>query len=158
LLSPEGRTLRRALVAELLHDPDAAGARVGSLGPLLSADPSLSGRRILDRLVAFLFSPEGEETRQQLAAGFQRNGSVDLVRIMDVVAVAQQLHPEFRASTLLRALGSYLWSDEGKPARNEMLAAGAQRLLSGVLSPLSRLARPIPPPSRLPASSGSEGD
>ncbi|MFN2226560.1 MAG: ABC1 kinase family protein, partial [Anaerolineae bacterium] len=158
LLSAEGKTLRRALVAELVREPDAAAARVGSLGPLLSADPSLSGRRILDRLVAFLFSPEGEETRQQLAAGFQRNGSVDLVRIMDVVAVAQQLHPEFRASTLLRALGSYLWSDEGKPARNEMLAAGAQRLLSGVLSPLSRLARPIPPPSRLPASSGSEGD
>ena len=158
LLSPEGRTLRRALVAELVREPEAAAARVGNLGPLLRADPSLSGRRILDRLVAFLFSAEGEETRQQLAAGFQHNGSVDLVRLMDVAAVAQQLHPEFRASTLIRALGSYLWSDKGKPARNEMLAAGAQRLLSGVLSPLSRLARPIPPPSRLPASSGSEGD
>jgi len=158
LLSPEGKALRRALVAELLQDPDSAAARVGSLGPLLSADPSLSGRRIMARLVAFLFSPEGEETRQQLAAGFRSSGGVDLVRLMDVSAVAQQLHPEFGASTLIRALGSYLWSDKGKPVRNEMLAAGAQRLLSGVLSPLSRLARPIPAPTRVPATSGSEGD
>lgn len=158
LLSPEGEALRQALVAELLHDPGSAAGRLDSLGPLLSADPTLSGRRILDRLVGFLFSPEGEETRQQLAAGFRRNGGVDLARLMDVSAVAQKLHPEFRTSTLIRALGSYLWSEEGKPVRNEMLAAGAQRLLSGVLSPLSRLARPIPPPARVPAASGSEGD
>jgi hypothetical protein len=158
LLSPEGRTLRRALVAELLHDPGSAAGRVEGLAPLLSADPSLSGRRILDRLIAFLLSPEGEETRQQLAAGFRRNGSVDLVRLMDIAAVAQKLHPEFRTSTLLRALGSYLWSDQGKPLRNDMLAAGAQRLLASVLSPLSRLARPISPPSQMRAVSGSEGD
>lgn len=158
LLSPEGETLRRVLVAELLHDPGSAAGRVGSLGPLLSADPSLSGRRILDRLVAFLFSPEGEETRQQLAAGFRRNGSVDLVRLMEVSSVAQKLHPDFRASTLVRALGSYLWSDQGKPLRDEMLSVGAQRLLSGLLSPLSRLARPIPAPTQVRAGSGSEGD
>jgi predicted unusual protein kinase regulating ubiquinone biosynthesis (AarF/ABC1/UbiB family) len=158
LLSPEGKTLRRALVAELLHDPASAAGRVEGLAPLLSADPSLSGRRILDRLIAFLFSPEGEETRQQLAAGFRRNGSVDLVRLMDISAVAQKLHPEFRTSTLLRALGSYLWSDQGKPLRNDMLATGAQRLVASVLSPLSRLARPISPPSQVRAVSGSEGD
>jgi predicted unusual protein kinase regulating ubiquinone biosynthesis (AarF/ABC1/UbiB family) len=158
LLSPEGRALRQALVAELLRDPDSASDRVGSLGPLLSADPSLSGRWILDRLIAFLFSPEGEEIRRQLAAGFRHNGSVDLVRLMDVSATLQKLHPDFRVSTLIRALGSYLWSEEGKPARNEMLAAGAQRLLSGVLTPLSRLARPIPAPTRVHVPSGSEGD
>ena len=158
LLSPEGRTLRQALVAELLRDPNSAADRVGSLGPLLSADPSLSGRWILDRLIAFLFSPEGEEIRRQLAAGFRHNGRVDLVRLMDVSTTLQKLHPDFRVSTLIRALGSYLWSEEGKPARNEMLAAGAQRLLSGVLTPLSRLARPIPAPTQVHASSGSEGD
>ncbi len=158
LLSPEGRTLRRALVAELVHDPGSAADRVESLGPLLSADPSLSGRRILERLIAFLFSPEGEETRQQLAASFRRNGSVDLVRLMELSAMAQKLHPEFRASTLIQALGSYLWSQEGKPVRNEMLAVGAQRLLAGFLSPLSRLARPIPAPTRAHAASSSEGD
>jgi predicted unusual protein kinase regulating ubiquinone biosynthesis (AarF/ABC1/UbiB family) len=158
LLSPQGKTLRRALVAELLQDPGSAARQVERLGPLLSSDPTLSGRRILDRLIAFLFSPEGEDTREQLAAGFRRNGSVDLIRLMDVSAVAQKLHPDFRVSTLVRALGSYLWSEEGKLVRDEMLAAGAQRLVASVLSPLSRLARPTSAPTRVRVSSGSEGD
>ncbi len=148
LLAPEGADLRRALVADLVRDPDSAGDRIGALGPLLTSDSSLSGRAILDKLIAFLMSPEGAETRQQLAAGLGDNGSFDLVRVMDLAGMAGRLHPEFRTGTLLRALGGYLWSEEGKPARNEMLRAGAERLVGGLAKALGRLAKPTPPPGQ----------
>jgi hypothetical protein len=150
LLSPEGAALRRALIADLLHSPETSSSRIEGVAPLLTADRSLSGRAILDRLIAFLLSPEGEETRNQLFAGLRptNNGGLDLVRVMDLASVLGQLHPDFRAGTLIRALSGYLLSDEGKPVRNEWLMAGARRILDGVLRPLSRLAQPIPPPVR----------
>jgi predicted unusual protein kinase regulating ubiquinone biosynthesis (AarF/ABC1/UbiB family) len=160
LLSPEGAALRRALIADLVADPDSAAERIGALGPLLTSDASLSGRAILDKLIAFLMSPEGEETRAQLAAGLRSNGSFDPVRVMDLAALAGRIHPDFHTSTLLRALGGYLWSDEGKPVRNEMLKAGAGRLIGGLANLLSRLARPIEPPTYPPPRSVAlaEGD
>ena len=150
LLSPEGAALRRALVADLLHEPQASAGRFEELGRLLAADPSLSGRAILERLVAFLLSPEGEETRAQLADGLRNggDGSFDLARVIDLVSLAGRLHPGFGASTLIRALGGYLWSEEGKPVRNELLMAGVQRLMGGILGPLNRLAQPAMPPAR----------
>jgi predicted unusual protein kinase regulating ubiquinone biosynthesis (AarF/ABC1/UbiB family) len=150
LFSPEGAALRRALVADLVRDPESAEARLASLGPLLTSDHSLSGRQILDKLIAFLFSPEGEETRAQLTAGLRSDGNLDMVRVMDIVEMARKLHPDFRTGTLLRALGSYFWSEEGKPARDELLKAGAERVVGGLASVLSRLARPIEPPNSPP--------
>jgi predicted unusual protein kinase regulating ubiquinone biosynthesis (AarF/ABC1/UbiB family) len=144
LLSSEGAALRRALVADLLRDPQSSSGRFGKLGQLLTTDPSLSGQAILDRLVAFLLSPEGDETRAQLAAGVRSNGSFDLARVMDLAGLAKRLHPEFRVGTLIRALGGYLWSEEGKPFRDQLLMSGTQRLVGSVTSLVSRLARPAP--------------
>lgn len=150
LLSPEGATLRRALVADLLSDPDSAAARIEGLAPLVSSDPSLSGRRILERITAFLLSPEGEETRHQLAEGLRSNGSggLDLVGALELASVAGRLHPEFRIGTLIRGFGSYILSPEAGPVRSKLLAAGTQRLADGVLGQVSRLTRPAPPPGR----------
>lgn len=158
LLSPEGAALRRALIAAMLSEPESAAKRVEELAPLLTSDPSVSGRAILDRLIAFLLSPEGEETRQQLVTGLRSsaNGNLDLARVMDLASMARQLHPDFRASTLVRALGSYLLSEEGAPARNDLLAAGAYRIMSGIRGSLSLLARPTPPPVRKIALAESE--
>jgi predicted unusual protein kinase regulating ubiquinone biosynthesis (AarF/ABC1/UbiB family) len=146
LLAPEGTALRRALIADLLADPEAAAQRVEQLAPLLSTDRSLSGRTILDKLVAFLLSPEGMETREQLAAGLRGNGNgngrADLSRLVELASMASRLHPDFRASTLLSSLGSYLLSEEGKPARNQILTTGAQWAVGGIVSALGRLARP----------------
>lgn len=159
LLAPEGAALRRALITDLLGDPESAAQRIEHLAPLLSTDRSLSGRIILDKLVAFLFSPEGMETREQLTAGLRGNGNgngrPDLSRLVELTSMASRLHPEFRASTLLSSLGSYLLSEEGKPARNQMLSTGAQWALGGIASALGRLARPpasIPQVSALPES------
>lgn len=104
----------------------------------------------MDRLVAFLLSPEGEETRMQLADGLRANGngSFDLARIMELASLARRLHPEFRASTLVRSLGGYLLSAEGRPARNQLLETGALRLLDGIAGQLNRLARPANVSSR----------
>jgi len=155
LLSPEGAALRRALVADLLRAPDSSAGRIEGLAPLLTADPTLSGRDILDRLIAFLLSPEGEETRRQLAEGL-RNGSngsrqVDWTRLADLAGMASQLHPDFRLGTLVRSLGSYLLSPEGRPARSQALAAGARLVAVRLAGALSRLARPTTPgPRALP--------
>jgi hypothetical protein len=148
LLAPEGAALRRALIADLVRDPEAASQRLEALGPLLTSDASLSGRAILDKLIAFLMSPEGEETRALLAAGLRSNGSFDLAQVMDLAAIAGKLHPEFRTSTLLRALGGYLWSEEGKPVRNGLLKAGAERVIGGLANALGRLAKPTEPPTQ----------
>jgi predicted unusual protein kinase regulating ubiquinone biosynthesis (AarF/ABC1/UbiB family) len=152
LLSPEGAALRRALISDLLSDPESAAQRVEQLAPLLSTDRSLSGRSILDKLVAFLFSPEGMETRAQLTAGLRAsgngNGRSDLARFMELVSVASRLHPDFRASTLIGSLGSYLLSEEGKPTRNQLLTTSAQWAIGGVVSALGRLARPTAPPTQ----------
>ncbi len=158
ILSAEGAPLRRALIADLLHDPQAAVDRFADLGRLLTADRTLSGRAILDRLVAFLFSPEGEETRAHLIAGLRSgdDGSLDLVRLMDLVGLLRRIHPDFRAGTLLRALGGYLWSEEGKPVRNELLAVGAQWVIGGLAGALSRLSRPAPPLKRKVVLAGGE--
>jgi predicted unusual protein kinase regulating ubiquinone biosynthesis (AarF/ABC1/UbiB family) len=164
LLSPEGAALRRALVTDLLQAPEASAGRIEGLAPILTADRSLSGRAILDRLVAFVLSPAGEETRAQLAAGLSArgngNGRLDLSRAMDIASLAGRLHPEFGLGTLLRALGGYLMSEEGKPARNELLVAGAQRVVDGLTGVLNRLSRsssrPEPPPA--PAVAAAEGE
>ncbi len=151
LLSPEGATLRTALITDLLANPEAASERVEQLAPLLKADRSLSGRAILDKLVAFFLSPEGEETRALLLDGLRAGGNgharVDLSRLMNLASMASQLHPEFRTSSLVSAVGSYLLSEEGKPARNQILSAGTQWAVGGVVAALGRLARPTPPPT-----------
>jgi hypothetical protein len=79
-----------------------------------------------------------------------RNGNngdrrLDLAHIMELVNMAGRLHPEFRTGTLISSVGSYLLSEEGKPARNQMLASGAQWALGGIASALDRLSRPTPP-------------
>ena len=148
LLSPEGAALRRALVDDLFSRPQDASQHVENLAPLISSDPSLSGRAILDKLVAFMLSPSGEETRQQLAsklaAGSNGNGSegLDLARLLDLLGVAGKLHPDFRATTVVRSLGGYLLSAEGKDTRNQLLASGAQRLADGLAGVLNRWASP----------------
>ena len=160
LLAPEGSALRRALITDLLGDPESAAQRIEHLAPLLSTDRSLSGRIILDKLVAFLFSPEGMETREQLMAGLRGNGNgngrPDLSRLVELASMASRLHPGFRASTLLSSLGSYLLSEEGKPARNQMLSTGAQWALGGIVSALDRLARPPASVPQVSALSESE--
>ena len=145
LLSPEGADLRRALITELANDPESAAQSVDRLAPLLSTDPSLTGRAILDKLVAFLLSPEGEETRSQLAAEL-RNGNnghhgMDLMRVLDLASMASRLHPEFRTSTLISSVGSYLLSEEGKPARNQILTSGTQWVMGGIAGALGRLSQ-----------------
>jgi predicted unusual protein kinase regulating ubiquinone biosynthesis (AarF/ABC1/UbiB family) len=146
LLSPEGGALRRALISDLLRDPESAGQRVKQLAPLLTTDRSLSGRAMLDKLVAFLLSPEGEETRAQLATGLRSGDNgynrLDLARVMDLASMAGRLHPEFRTSTLIAALGSYLLSAEGKPARNQILTTGTQWVVGGIVTALDRLSQP----------------
>ena len=150
LLSPEGAALRRALVADLLSDPELAAKRVEQLAPLVYSDRSLSGRRILDRVVAFLLSPDGDETRAQLAAGLGSNGNgrLDLMRMIDLAGTAGRLHPDFGMSTLFSAVGGHLLSKEGKAVRNELLAAGAQRVLGGLNSALSYVTGSAPAPPR----------
>jgi predicted unusual protein kinase regulating ubiquinone biosynthesis (AarF/ABC1/UbiB family) len=152
LLSPEGTDLRRALIADVLHNPDSATERVEDLAPLVASDRSISGRAILDKLVAFLLSPEGEETRAQLSTELRSsdNGSsgLDLARVMDLASMAGKLHPEFRTSTVLSAVGSYLFSARGRPARNQILSAGAQWAIGGIASALGRLAQPTEPPAQ----------
>jgi predicted unusual protein kinase regulating ubiquinone biosynthesis (AarF/ABC1/UbiB family) len=151
-LSPEGAGLRKALIDALLDDPETATRKVEQLAPLLTSDRSLSGRVILDKMVAFLLSEDGEQTRLQLAAALRAgdNGDrrLDLTRIMDLVAMTGRLHPEFRTSTLISSVGSYLLSQEGKPARNQMLAAGAQWAVDGIAGALDRLSRPTPHPQQ----------
>jgi len=156
LLSPEGAELRRALLAEVLRDPDTVGKRADELASLLASDPSLSGREILSRVVAFLLSPEGEETREQLIAGLRRHDGgplgLDLARLLDLASQATKLHPEFRVGTAIRVVGDYLLSPQGKPIRKKLLAAGAQWALGNLAEALGRLgrsaqgdARPVPP-------------
>jgi hypothetical protein len=146
-----------ALIADLVDNPETAVGRVEDLGPLLSSDSSLSGRVILDKLIAFLLSPEGEETRAQLVAGLSSNGSgLDLSRVLELVSVARKLHPDFRTSTLLSALGGYLISEEGKPARTQLVASGTQWVLGGIVGALSHLAKETPPPRQVATLAESE--
>jgi hypothetical protein len=64
-----------------------------------------------------------------------------------LAALAGRLHPEFRASTLVRALGGYLLSEKGGPARQQLFTATAQRVVDGLTSQLTQLSRPVPPPA-----------
>ena len=150
LLSPEGADLRKALVDALLDDPEVAAAKVEQLAPLLTSDRSLSGRAILDKIVAFLLSEKGENTRHQLAealrAGDNGDRRLDLARILDLMSMTGRLHPDFRTRTLIGSVGSFLLSSEGKSARNQMLAAGAQWAVDGLTGALDRLSRPTPSP------------
>jgi hypothetical protein len=148
LLSPEGAGLRKALIDALVDDPETATDKVEQLAPLLTSDRSLSGRVILDKLVAFLLSEEGEQTRHQLAvalrAGDNGDRRLDLARIMDLLNMTGRLHPDFRTSTLVSSVGSYLLSPEGKQARNQVLTAGAQWAIDGITNALDRLSQPSP--------------
>jgi hypothetical protein len=160
LLSPEGAAVRRALIASLLSDPQEAAEYIDQMAPLLTSDRSLSGRAILDKAVAFLLSPEGEETRSQLAAGIYTgtngNRHLDLARVMELVSLAGHLHPEFRTSTLISALGSYLLSEEGRSAGRQLLVTGAQWAVGAIAGALSRLAQPVPAPvQQAPAFGGA---
>lgn len=151
LLSSEGATLRRALVRDLLQEPDRASQHIEKLAPLLTSDRSLSGRAILDKLVAFILSSEGEETRLQIIAGLRtgNNGHsrLDLARFLDLASMASRLHPEFSASTFLGALGGYLLSEAGKPARSQLLNAGTQWAVGAMVNTFGRMARlPETPP------------
>jgi hypothetical protein len=118
------------------------------LGQLLTADPTLSAQQILDRLVAFIFSPQGAETRAQLAAGLQSNGRFDVERLLDLSSLAGRLNPGFRASSLLLSVGGYLFSQQGKPVRDDLVQAFTQRLVSGLLNSLKGLGQPAPRPTR----------
>jgi len=142
LLSLEGAALRRALVVELLRAPEAGHGQLEGLGQLLSADPALPPQKIVDRLVAFVFSPEGAETRAQLAAGFKSNGNLDLARLLDVSAAAGRVNSAFRTSTVLRSVGSYLASEQGKSTRDLLFRTGAERIMGGLLHTLDRLQQP----------------
>jgi hypothetical protein len=127
-----------------------ASAAVKELSVFLAADSSLSGRWVVDRVLSFLLSTEGEETRAQLAAALRSNGngSLDLGRVADLVGLVGQLHPDFRASTLMRAVGGYLLSDEGKPARNQLFVSGTQWVVDGILSQLNRWTRATAAPAQ----------
>jgi hypothetical protein len=138
LLSPEGAALRRAVVSELLRAPQNGDHPMASLVGLLAADGSMSAQQILDRLVSFVFSPEGAETRAQLTAGLKSNGSFDLVRALELSASAGRLNPGFSAGTVLRSVGGYLLSEQGKPMRNDLLRAGAERAVEGLLRVVMR--------------------
>lgn len=138
VLSPEGAQLRRALVAELLRAPHNGSGRLDGLSRLLTADPTMTGQQILDRLVTFIFSPEGAETRAQLTAGLRSNGTLDMARLLDISSSAGHLSPEFTLGTLLRSLSGYLFSEQGKPARNGLLRAGAGWLLGSLLQNAGR--------------------
>ena len=142
LLSPEGAALRRALVVELLRAPETRTSHLEGLGQLLSADPTLPPQKIVDRLVAFVFSPEGAETRAQLAAGFELNGRFDLARLLGVSTAAGRMNSAFRTSTVLRSVGGYLMSEHGRPTRDRLLRTGAERVVGGLLHTLDRLQRP----------------
>jgi hypothetical protein len=152
ILSPEGIHLRRALVTELVNDPESAAQSIDHLAPLLTTDKSLSGRAILDKLVAFLLSADGEEARAQLLAGL-RNGKnghsgMDLARVLDLAAMASRLHPDFRTTTLLSSVGSYLLSEQGKSTRNQILTSSAQWMAGGIAGALGRMSRPSPTSSQ----------
>jgi predicted unusual protein kinase regulating ubiquinone biosynthesis (AarF/ABC1/UbiB family) len=152
LLSPEGAALRQALVADMLRDPDVAAQRVEQLAPLLSSDRSLSGRVILDKLVAFLLSQEGEETRAQLVDGLRSGDNgyrrLDLARVVDLASMAGRLHPEFQTGTLIASVGSYLLSAEGRQARNQILTTGTQWVVGGIVTALNRLSQPTAEPTQ----------
>jgi hypothetical protein len=160
LLSPEGAALRRALVADVLRAPQDSAVRIHDLAPLLTADPTLSGRAILDRLVAFLLSPQGAETRDQLLAGLRIGEGAErrsgLARVVELAQAGSRLHPDFRVGTLLSALGGYLFSEEGKPIRNQLLASGTQRLMDGITTRLNRLAPSSPAAARTSGSPPGE--
>jgi len=149
LLSPEGAALRRALVDELLAQipvdgraPEAREAHLEGLAQLLSSDPAVPLQKIIDRLVAFIFSPEGAETRVQLAAGLKMNGRFDLARLLDVSTAAGRIKAGFGVSTVLRSVGGYLVSEQGKPTRDRLIRTGAERIVGGLLHTLDRLQQP----------------
>jgi predicted unusual protein kinase regulating ubiquinone biosynthesis (AarF/ABC1/UbiB family) len=146
ILSPEGADVRTALISDLLSKPEVAAQRVEQLAPLLTTDRSASGRAILDRLVAFVLSEEGEETRAQLSsalrAGENGQSRLDISRLLNLASIAGRLHPEFRTGTLLGSVGSYLLSPEGKPARTQLLVAGAQWVTGGLVTALNRISQP----------------
>jgi hypothetical protein len=103
-------------------------------------------------LVAFFLSPEAEETRAQLAAALHADGDgqkrLNVERALELLSMASRLHPDFRASALISALGSYLFSAEGRPVRSQIFAMGTQWALAGITGALNRLTRVIstPPP------------
>ena len=151
LLSHEGAPLRRALVNELLSSRGpAAEQKLEGVATLLASDPDLSGRAILDRLVAFLLSTEGAETRAQIRLGLRLGGSgrLDLAGALSLASRARRLHPDFRARDLFSSVVGYLLSERGHSARHGLLEA-VQRSLA--LAPRGRMSRGIQPAPSIPA-------
>ena len=143
LLSPEGAALRQALVMPTCWTiPSQLQMRVEDLAPLCRRTAPCPGGPSSTSWSPFFCRQEGEETRAQLAAGLRANGngSLDLAAVMDWRAWPGKLHPEFRTSTLISALGGYLLSEEGKPARNQIVTASAQWVLGGIAGALGGLA------------------
>ena len=133
LLSPEGASLRRALVSELFVAADTPD-RLEGIAALLASDRTVSGRIILDRLVAFLLSADGAETRAQIEIGLRANatGRLDLARASTIAAMARRLHPDFRLSNVLSSVATFLISQQGAPVRDRLWTA-AKQWLTGAL-------------------------
>ena len=142
LLSPEGASLRRVLVDEILAATETQH-RIEGVAALLASDPTMSGRVILDRLVAFLLSTDGGETRAQIEAGLRAagNGRLDLARASTIASLARQIHPDFRPSSLLSSVAAFLVSEQGRPVRDGLWTATKQ-WLTGALA--GRGSRNIP--------------
>ena len=136
LLSPEGDSLRSALIAELLTTGEEGADRaIEGIASLLTADATLSGRQIVDRVVAFLLSAEGSQTRRQIEQGLRRGGAggFDLAAAAGSAARARRLHPAFGLTTVLTSAARYLLSGSGQPARRQILASARRRLVEALL-------------------------
>lgn len=135
-LSAEGAALRSALIAEVFK-PTEAGTehRLEGIASLLSSDPAIPGRLILDRVVAYLLSDAGAQTRAQIAQAIRVGGDqkLNLAAVVSAAAAARRLHPDLRVTRVLAAAAKYLLSEPGQPARAEILAAGRRWLVGAVL-------------------------
>ena len=143
LLSPEGATLRRVLVSELFATTDTEH-RLEGVAALLSSDRSVSGRLILDRMVAFLLSADGAETRAQMEAGLRAGGKgrLDLAHAYAVGSRVRRLLPDFGPSSLLSSVTTFLISEQGRPVRDGLWTASKQWLMGALV----RRSTPSAPP------------
>ncbi|HNS51403.1 MAG TPA: AarF/UbiB family protein [Anaerolineae bacterium] len=141
LLSAEGAVLRSALVTEILAPAEVGTEhRFKRIASLLSSDEKVPARLILDRVVSFLLSEQGAQTRAQIAEAMRADGSrrLDLESVVLVAAAARRIHPDLRATSLLASVARYLLSKPGERARAEILATGQRRLVEALLPGFER--------------------